>query len=51
MVDIAQLVERQIVALEAVGSSPTIHPIDSDMLSFSEDNALREFGFTLCKLL
>ena len=27
MVDIAQLVERQVVALEAVGSSPTIHPI------------------------
>ena len=27
MVDIVQLVERQIVALEVVGSSPTIHPI------------------------
>ncbi len=26
MVDIVQLVERQIVALEVVGSSPTIHP-------------------------
>ena len=27
MVGIVQLVERQIVALEVVGSSPTIHPI------------------------
>ena len=27
MVDIAQLVEHQIVALRVVGSSPTIHPI------------------------
>lgn len=26
MVDVAQLVEHQIVALRAVGSSPTIHP-------------------------
>ena len=26
MVDIVQLVERQIVALEVVGSSPTTHP-------------------------
>ena len=32
MVDIVQLVERQIVALEVVGSSPTIHPI---ILSFT----------------
>ncbi len=27
MVDVAQLVEHQIVALRVVGSSPTIHPI------------------------
>ena len=27
MVDVAQLVEHQIVALVAVGSNPTIHPI------------------------
>ena len=26
MVDIVQLVERQFVALDVVGSSPTIHP-------------------------
>ncbi len=26
MVDVAQLVEHQIVALVAVGSNPTIHP-------------------------
>ena len=27
MVDVAQLVEHQVVALGAVGSNPTIHPI------------------------
>ena len=27
MVDVAQLVERQVVVLDVVGSSPTIHPI------------------------
>ena len=27
MVDIAQLVERQIVVLDVKGSSPSIHPI------------------------
>ena len=32
MVDIVQLVERQIVALEVVGSSPTIHPIIFEIL-------------------
>ena len=35
MVDIVQLVERQIVALEVVGSSPTIHPINF-MLGYSQ---------------
>ncbi len=34
MVDIAQLVERQVVALEAVGSSPTVHPISAMRFSF-----------------
>ena len=29
MVDVAQLVEHQIVALVAVGSNPTIHPKNS----------------------
>ncbi len=28
MVDVAQLVEHQVVALGAVGSIPTIHPIN-----------------------
>ena len=36
MVDIVQLVERQIVALEVVGSSPTIHPINFNMLGYSQ---------------
>ena len=26
MVDVAQLAERQVVVLDVVGSSPTIHP-------------------------
>ena len=37
MVDVAQLVEHQIVALVAVGSIPTIHPILR--LSGSTDSA------------
>ena len=32
MVDMAQLVERQVVALDAVSSSLTIHPIRSEKL-------------------
>ena len=36
MVDIVQLVERQIVALEVVGSSPTIHPIYFISLGYSQ---------------
>lgn len=32
MVDVAQLVEHQIVALVAVGSIPTIHPINKRFL-------------------
>ena len=36
MVDIVQLVERQIVALEVVGSSPTIHPIYIYSLGYSQ---------------
>ena len=36
MVDIVQLVERQIVALEVVGSSPTIHPIYILILGYSQ---------------
>ena len=31
MVGVAQLGERQIVALEVAGSSPVIHPIYSDV--------------------
>jgi hypothetical protein len=32
MVDVAQLVERQTVALGVAGSSPVIHPADSSVL-------------------
>ena len=31
MVDVAQLVEHQIVALVVVGSRPTIHPINFEI--------------------
>ena len=45
MVDIVQLVERQIVALEVVGSSPTIHPILFSLLGYSQ--AVRHETLTL----
>ena len=45
MVDIVQLVERQIVALEVVGSSPTIHPIYIFLLGYSQ--AVRHETLTL----
>ena len=35
MVDIAQLVARQVVALKAVGSNPIIHPIQKESLAVS----------------
>lgn len=33
MVSVVQLVERQIVVLVVVGSSPTVHPLKSRLLS------------------
>jgi hypothetical protein len=36
MVDVAQSVEHQIVALVVVGSIPTIHPNISSKAAFSE---------------
>ncbi len=41
MVGVAQLVERQVVALVAVGSSPIAHPIEKHALFFKK-------GFIFC---
>lgn len=43
MVGVAQLVERQIVVLKVVGSSPIIHPKNADVVKLVVHSSLRNW--------
>ena len=47
MVDIVQLVERQFVALDVVGSSPTIHPSTFIYIGLSPSGKALDFDSSM----
>lgn len=47
MVDIVQLVERQFVALDVVGSSPTIHPSTFIYIGLSPSGKALDFDSSI----